>query len=234
MTDSGQRSDAKFEIEDELDYLFANASPNPNREGCPSREVLIGLARREKPIGHQDYLHIVRCSPCFREFRAIQQANKAKTRGRKLWAVSAAAVLVLAVAAGAWIMLRDDRPPAPIAGEKPMPAVPPDLAARLDLRPYIVTRGGERRPEPDPVVIPVGRVNATLLLPVGAEPGKYEIRLLDQDLTPRASATGSAAIRDYITTLEAVIDSRALAAGRYQLGIRRVDGEWQLFPALLR
>jgi hypothetical protein len=39
---------------------------------------------------------------------------------------------------------------------------------------------------------------------------------------------------DYVTTLEAVIDSRSMAAGRYQLGIRRVGGEWQMFPALLR
>ena len=234
MTDSGQRSDAKFEIEDELDYLFANASPNPNREGCPSQEVLIGLARREKPIGHPDYLHIVRCSPCFREFRATQQANKAKARGRTLWAVSTAAVLVLAVAGAAWVMLRDDRSMAPIAGETAAREVSADLTAKLDLRPYTVTRGDERRVEPDPVVIPLGRVSATILLPVGAEPGEYEIRLLDQDLSLRASATGAAAIRDYITTLEAVIDSRSMAAGRYQLGIRRTGGAWQMFPALLR
>jgi hypothetical protein len=233
MTDSGQRSDAKFEIEDELDYLFANASPNPNRDGCPSHDVLMGLARREKPIGHPDYLHIVRCSPCFREFRAIQQAGKAKAHARRLWAASAAAVLVLAVA-GAWVMLRGDGSTASGAGEMVPREVSPDLAARLDLRPYAVTRGEERRPEPDPVLIPVGRVNATILLPVGAEPGEYEIRLLDQDLSQRVSATGSAAIRDYVTTLEAVIDSRSIAPGKYQLGIRRVDGEWQMFPALLR
>ena len=76
MTEHGQRSDPKFEIEDELDYLFANASPNPNREGCPSRETLIALSRRERPIGHPDYLHLVRCSPCFREFRAIHKQTK--------------------------------------------------------------------------------------------------------------------------------------------------------------
>src|SRR5262245_62938796 len=102
MTDSGQRPDPKFEIEDELDYLFANASPNPNREGCPSHDVLIALSRREKPIGDPDYLHLVRCSPCFREFRALQQANKAKSRGR-LWALSAAAAIVLTIA-GAWLV----------------------------------------------------------------------------------------------------------------------------------
>ena len=233
MTDSGQRSDPKFEIEDELDYLFANASPNPNREGCPSRDVLIGLSRRERPIGHPDYLHIVRCSPCFREFRAIQQATKAKARGRRLWAVSAAALLVVAVV-GVWVMLGHDRSKAPIVGQPSPGAVSGDLTAKLDLRPYTVARSDERRAEPDPVVIPQGRVTATILLPVGAEPGDYEIRLLDQDLALRASSTGSAAIRDHVTTLDTTIDLRSIAPGRYQLALRRSGGEWQMFPALLR
>jgi hypothetical protein len=229
MTDSGQPSDPKFEIEDELDYLFANASPNPNREGCPSREVLIGLSRREKPIGHPDYLHIVRCSPCFREFRAFQQADKANARAKKLWA--AAAVVILATV-GAWVMLGNDRSTAPVVGQPSSGAISADLTARLDLRPYAVTRSDERRTEPNPVVIPQGRVTATILLPVGAEPGEYEIRLLDQDLALRASSTGSAAVRDFVTTLETTIDLSSVATGKYQLGLRRSGGEWQMFPAL--
>src|SRR3989442_11580209 len=93
MTDSGQRSDAKFEIEDELDYLFANASPNPNREGCPSREMLIGLSRRERPIWQPEYLHILRCSPWFRGFRPIQQATKTNAPARAAWGGSSASGL---------------------------------------------------------------------------------------------------------------------------------------------
>jgi hypothetical protein len=69
---------------------------------------------------------------------------------------------------------------------------------------------------------------------VGAEPGEYEIRLLDQDLTLRAASTGSAAIRDFVTTLETTIDLRSIATGKYQLGLRRSGGEWQMFPALLQ
>jgi hypothetical protein len=233
MTDSGQHSDSKFEIEDELDYLFANASPNPNREGCPSREALIGLSRREKPIGHPDYLHIVRCSPCFREFRAIQQANKAKARARRLAAFAAAAVFVL-VAAGIWLALRPNRSALSVIGESAPPAVSTNLTARIDLRPYTVTRSDERKAEPEAVAIPQGRVTATILLPVGAEPGDYEIRVLDQDLAIRTSSTGTAAIRDHVTTLETTIDLSAMAPGRYQLALRRSGSEWQMFPALLR
>jgi hypothetical protein len=97
-------------------------------------------------------------------------------------------------------------------------------------------RRAQRRAKghPDPVVIPQGRVTATILLPVGAEPGEYEIRLLDQDLALRASSTGSASIRDFVTTLETTIDLSSIAPGRYQLGLRRSGGEWQMFPARLQ
>ena len=81
MTDSGQPPNQKFEAEDELDYLFANASPNPNREGCPSRDELVRVSRHEKPMGDPVYLHIVHCSPCFQEMRAT--AAGARARGAR-------------------------------------------------------------------------------------------------------------------------------------------------------
>ena len=230
MTDSGQRSDPKFEIEDELDYLFANASPNPTREGCPPREVLLALSRREKPIGEPDYLHLVRCSPCFREFRAIQQAEKAKARANRLWAAAAAAVFVLGVA-GIWIM----RPYFSTVGARLSSTAPStDQAATLDLRPYTVTRGDDRQVQAAALIMPPGRINATFLLPVGSEPGAYDVRILDQDLRVRASAQGSAAIRNYITTLQAVMDLSTVGAGDYQLALKRDSGEWQMFPLRVR
>jgi hypothetical protein len=77
-------------------------------------------------------------------------------------------------------------------------------------------------------------VNAIILLPVGASPGTYEVRILDRDLNARATAKGSAAIKDYVTTLEASIDASALEPGDYQLTLRREGGEWQMFPLRVR
>ena len=57
-------------------------------------------------------------------------------------------------------------------------------------------------------------MNATILLPVGSSPGAYEVRILDSDLRVRASAKGSAEIRNYITTLEAAIDVERSRSGR--------------------
>jgi len=143
--------------------------------------------------------------------------------------LAAAAILALAVA-GSWFVFRqtdDTRPPAPSMAQATQ-------VASLDLRPLAVTRSDEQKAAAAPLEIPRGRVNATILLPVGSSPGAYELRILDGDLRVRASAKGSAEIRNYITTLQAAIDVGALDAGEYQLTLRREGGEWQMFPLRVR
>ena len=234
MTNDGQRSDPlRFQIENEMDLLLGRAHPNPTREGCPPRDLLVSLSRRELPIGDPAYEHFSKCSPCYQELRALQQADAAALKAavrRKRLAYAAAAVLVLAIA-GSWFALRRagdaDRIAQPTTQTAPQ-------SARLDLRPLAVTRSEEQRVEAAPLVVPRGRVNATILLPVGSSPGEYDVRILDADLRARATAKGSAEIRNYITTLEAVIDVSALEAGDYQLTLRRDGGEWQMFPLRVR
>jgi hypothetical protein len=142
---------------------------------------------------------------------------------------AAAAVVVLAIT-GSWLALRQSGEPAistPAAGDTAR------QVASLDLRPLAVTRSEDAK-SAKPLEVPRGRVNATILLPVGSAPGHYEIRILDGDLRVRASATGSAEIRNYVTTLDAAIDTSALDLGDYQLTLRREGGEWQMFPLKLR
>jgi hypothetical protein len=229
MTNDGQRSDPlPFQIENEMDLLLGRAHPNPERVGCPPREMLVSLSRREMPMGDPAYEHLSKCSPCYQEFRALQQADaaaRASAARRKRLAYAAAAVLVLAVA-GSWFALRGrDGPPVsvPSASETVL------QVASLDLRPLAVSRSEEQK-SAGPLEVPRGRVNATILLPVGSSPGVYEVRILDRDLRVRASTTGSAEIRNYITTLEATLDTSGLDVGDYQLTLRREGGEWQMFP----
>jgi hypothetical protein len=233
MTNDGQRSDPlRFQIENEMDLLLGRAHPNPAREGCPSREMLVSLSRRELPIGDPAYEHLSKCSPCYQEFRALQQGDAAASTSaarRKRLAYAAAAVLVLAVA-GSWFALRggDGAPISTPTVNETAPQV-----ASLDLRPLAVTRSEEQK-STAPLEVPRGRVNATILLPVGSSPGVYEVRILDRDLRVRASTTGSAEIRNYITTLEASLDTSSLDVGDYQLTLRREGGEWQMFPLRVR
>jgi hypothetical protein len=235
MTDDGQNNESEFVMEDEIDYLFANASPNPTREGCPSKETLEELSRRARPIGDPGYLHLTRCSPCFREFRTMQQLRRQQRRARRNRALAVAALIVIVVA-GSWMLL----PGGKRAGSNTTTGTPigqspgTDQQAQLDLRPFAVTRGEPSRPAPEPLVLPRARVNMTLLLPVGAEEGTYELRLLDRDLAPRATTEGSAAIVNYVTTLRATLDLHALDPGMYQLAIRGAGSDWQLFPTQLK
>jgi hypothetical protein len=69
-----KRDTSGFTAENEVDQVFAGANPNPERIGCPPHEVLVALARRERPIGDPAYDHLSECSPCYREVRAMQQA----------------------------------------------------------------------------------------------------------------------------------------------------------------
>ena len=233
MTNGGQRPDPSgFRIDNEMDLLFGRAHPNPTREGCPPAELLRRLARRELPIGDPAYDHIGKCSPCYQELRTIQQADAARlTAGvrRKRLAYAAAAVLVLAIA-GSWFALRQTGS----TGASAVPTTAVEQQARLDLRPFAVTRSDERTKEPEELVLSRAMLKATILLPVGSEPGGYEIQIRDADLKPRASSTGSAAIIEYVTTLETTLDTSALPPGNYQLAVRREGEDWRLFPTQLR
>jgi len=234
MTNGGQRPDpSRFRIETEMDLLFGRAHPNPNREECPPADMLRRLARRELPIGDPAYDHFAKCSPCYVELRTIQQADAAvaaaaKRRRRQL--LAAAAVLIVTVGTG-WFALRGTGArdgPAASSGE----AV--QQSAKLDLRPFAVTRSEQRTDEPAALVLPKGRVNAVILLPVGAEAGAYEIQILDSSLQSRAMATGTAAIRDYVTTLEATLELDALSSGEYKLALRRPQADWRLYPLVVK
>lgn len=232
MTSGGQRPDPScFRIENEMDLLFGRAHPNPTREGCPPQDALRRLARRELPIDDPAYDHFAKCSPCYQELRALQQADvaSASLKSRKRMISAAAAVLALVVAGSWFVVRRGDGSRAPV---QPTSGSPTQVA-NLDLRPLAVTRSEDQK-SVKPLEVPRGRVNATILLPVGASPGVYEVRILDGDLRVRASARGSAAIRNYVTTLEAPIDVSNVDVGDYQLTLRREGGDWQMFPVRVR
>lgn len=232
MANEGQHSDPpELAAGDDIDKVLGRANPNPTRAGCPPREVLIALARKERPIGDAAYEHLTKCSPCYREFRALQVAEHPQTGVSALkWAAAAAALLVVLI--GGWFFFaagdRED-PTGQIASSQESPT--PELRTELDLRQYAVTRSDQKQSERPSLPLPRGRLSVTILLPVGSEPGSYEIQVLDSELKSRASATGQAEIRNYITTLQGTIDLHSLVPGTYQLALRRRGEDWQLFPA---
>ena len=212
----------------------AARTPTQNREGCPPRQTLVELAARARAVGDPAYRHLSNCSECYREFRALQDNPTVRTAttlaASRVRLIALAATAVLAVGLGGmWFAL--NRVPArglPVAVRQPPAA---ELRAELDLRKFVVMRSDQTAEPAPPVLLPVGLVDLTLLLPVGSEPGAYDIQLLDSDLKSRAAARGDAALQNYVTTIRATVDLRAVPAGAYQLAIRRQGDDWRMFPA---
>jgi hypothetical protein len=218
-------SDAAGRVDDEVDELFSGANPNPDRVGCPGQEVLAALARKRSTMDDPVYEHIQGCSPCYREFRAFQRASatavgpSAASLGTRRWFVGVAAVLLLlAIGAVAWRAL------------SVLQRTPISVQAEFDLRPYGASRGDGGNGV-KPLVLRRGLLSLTLILPTGAEPGRYDIQLLDADLRSILNATAQAEIREYRTELRTQLPLSDVAPGRYQLAIRYGNERWRLFPA---
>jgi hypothetical protein len=200
----------------ELDELFGRGYPNPDRVGCPSREELVALARRERPIADPAYNHIKECSPCYLEGRAIQEADAFQHRRHMLrWA--AAAVLALGVGTGAWMFRGGGAPHV-------------EIQAHLDLRPYAILRGESQTAERSALQLPRARVQLTLLLPTGSQPGPYEVEIRETGGVSTQSARGNADLRNQVTTLDVSVSTQSLPSGTYQLAVRHVGDQWQQFP----
>jgi hypothetical protein len=113
------------------------------------------------------------------------------------------------------------------------PAKTPEIAKDVrqkrvvDLRPYERQRGGadtEPSRQPGPVFLDRSLLELTIQLPIGSEEGRYRFTLTDAAGVQKLEISGEAIIRNYITTVEAPLDLRAMSPGRYTLTVRRIDG----------
>ena len=133
-----------FKAENEIDLVLGKANPNPGRVGCPPPDVLTALARRERPIDDPAYDHLIKCSPCYREVRALQQMPvvRASAVSSRTWLAAVAAVVVVAIGAALFFVSRSNRP---TAGTEVTSRQSPqeELSAQLDLRKFTVVRGDE-------------------------------------------------------------------------------------------
>ena len=235
--DAARLGPIDFQPQDEIDEVFSRANPNPTRAGCPSHDALAAAASKKLAIGDPTYEHLARCSPCYREFRRLQQAALQSSRrslfGRTGWFAAAAAVLLI-VAGAVWLVRFG-----PMPLRQNVTSAPPSLAVaaqplQLDLRNYSVSRTDEQAPKQQPVKLVRGSLNLTILLPVGSEPGPYDAQLLDSSLRSLASTTGQARIENFVTTLRTAMDLRSVPSGTYQLALRHQGDDWRLFPAFVR
>lgn len=236
MSNTPQSADNDdLQFQHDIDEVFSRANPNPDRIGCPPRETLVRLARRQQPIGDPAYEHLAKCSPCYREFRELQEAAPVSTtpsRGAsRPWMAAAAAALVIVAGATWWLTRGESNPAAPPTASLPATT---SLRAELDLRKFAVLRSEQGADRQEPVVVPTGVVELTLLLPVGSEPGPYDIQVLDADLKSLSTAHSVAEIQGFITTLKTTLDLRMVPPGAYRLAVRRQGDDWRMFPVQIK
>jgi hypothetical protein len=139
-------------------------------------------------------------------------------------------VVLLLLVIGGWFYARK-------GGTPEAPAPPTVVSARalqLDLRPFAVSRSEQGVPGPQPLALSAERLDLTLLLPVGSEPGPHDVRLLGDGNQVFAQASGQADIRDFVTTLRVEIDLGAVPVGDYRLGVRREGDDWSFCRATVR
>jgi hypothetical protein len=218
----GERHDgeaSRLQFRDEVDELFARANPNPSRIGCPTADVLVTIARRERPIDDPLYSHVIGCSPCYLEVRTIQEAEKKQRfRSRLAWVAAAAAVLLIAVIGGRLILgVNPER-----GGE---------VLVERDLRPYAIMRGEPQAGSLPPLMLPRARVRLALTLPTGSEPGPYEVQIRHGVVQTSAAI---AEMRGKATVLQTSLDLSQIPMGSHDLAVRRDGGDWQVFSTEIR
>jgi hypothetical protein len=204
-----------------LDTIYTSVEPNPDRVGCPPREMLRELAMRTRPLTDPLWDHVMECAPCridVREMGRVRPAVPERSAARS-FGLAFAAVLVLIVGVGAWILTRGSGAPTPVAG---------------DLRQYAVMRSDQQRPSGPALDLPRRRIRLTLLMPNGSEPGHYELEVRGSDGLTSATASGNATLQDFMTRLAIEIDLRSVPRGPSQLAIRRTGEDWQLFPVRIQ
>ncbi|MGH9328657.1 MAG: hypothetical protein ACRD2B_18470, partial [Terriglobia bacterium] len=101
---------------------------------------------------------------------------------------------------------------------------------------WSAVRSDEEAPSPGEKRLEVHRAKLalTIFLPLGSEPGKYEIEILRRKGTPLLGLGGIARIENGNTVLSTRADLNKLASGNYLIAIRQPPWDWRYYPFTLR
>jgi hypothetical protein len=209
---------------------FSTAFPNPNRVGCPGTEVLRAIAFRkmDRCTAKQWDSHLMQCSPCFVEYVAFRDQARRLHTFRRL--ATAAAIAIVCV--GLWFAYRAGilHPSRTVQVAHGKITYLPKHANLRDLAPM---RGTEGKPLP-PLEFTRDYVDLTLDLPIGNEPGQYEVEIAEQLDQPLVTATGTASLTNGVAELEVKLNLTTLHPGLYYLAVRQPGQTWAPYTVLLK
>jgi hypothetical protein len=207
-------------ILDALGRGLLNEFPNPERAGCPGRDVLKRIASHDMPLTEAEKWldHLTSCSPCYRDFSQLKNAQE--LRRRRMWLAIAAGILLCA-SLGGWALVRWHNGTQTVQ------------TATLDLRDWSVARGAEPNPNLPSVEINRKASSLTILLPVGSAAGAYEICIVTRSGNSVLTASGTAELENGITRLQVAAHLRSVSPGSYVLQIRTDGLGWNSYPLIL-
>lgn len=222
------------ELQDIVQQAILREFPNPERKGCPGPVVLRELANRPRPTRDAAWEHVTHCSPCYREFLDLRAQVKARREAedrslvRRRVVVSGAVIVVVGVAVGGYELLhRAKSAPSLVSGQY--------QSASLDLKDRSVARSVEgQNTKPQPLVLPARRLDLTVFLPIGSEPGRYDVQFLKSIDQPLLSTSGNATVEHGVTALRARFDLSGQPSGNFLIGLRQPPSDWTYYPVFVR
>ncbi len=236
---AGQSFNRAMEI---LQEAILRDYPNPERRGCPGSEVLKRIASHDLPQSNDPaWGHVTHCSPCYGEFLAFreeQKATEAQTRVRRRFALATAAALILMGVA--WIFLHQSlKLNGPHDAEKPVPQIlakATPTPAYLDFESVRTNRGGtDSADSPRQYDLPLADLDLKIRLPIGSEDGEYQLEILPEPgERPVATGKGTASLEDHSVFLKTQINLQGLKTGKYYIAFRRLNAEWTVLALNLK
>src|SRR5260370_6755514 len=108
LSDKPYSSREETRILDALGRGLLREFPNPERIGCPSSEIVRGIARHRVPLVEAEpWLdHLTSCSPCYRDFSQFRDAYQFR-RMTILFAIVASVLIVASVSW--WVLVQKYR-----------------------------------------------------------------------------------------------------------------------------
>ncbi len=200
--------------------------PNPDRIGCPPPEIIDGLASHALSPDHPAAEHLVTCSPCYEQFLATRRTIR---RSRSLRRAGIAAIILALVGGTTYLVISEKTPRVSQFAQATLPYT-------LDLRNTSPNRGISPgiSPPTSPVVLPKKHLDLTIYLPLGWEPGSYEIQLLDVNLRAVVKHQASAKFSQHILTMPTDFDLSKVPSGKYSLAMKTGQNGWRTFAVTIQ
>jgi len=180
--------------------------PNPDREGCPDHAVLVKAVRSGRLLNEALREHILVCSPCFSEFKALREDTTSSSFPKVMVAGIGALVLIILSLAGVFLLssseLDEPRAIAKIEVDERLNSGPSDMEkGLLDPDPPVNDSGNTTRPTANQIyrfdaasnsvergglstvsrqLLPPEKVDISIKLPGGSPSGLYRVSLLDE------------------------------------------------------